>query len=497
MSDYEPTQENGVPAPATLVKESPEAAALPDKPVDELFVGKNLADVQGNILKGHGRPYVKCLFFRFKDGGAEKVRAWIGHLADEVITSAPRQLEETELYHNHGIPGGLFGAFFLSSAGYKYLDIALPVKRVEDPITGQRVSPFKDPATGELLPDAFSSGMKARQKLLNDPKQDEWESFFQSDIHAMLLLGDVDPGRLNEAAAREILGIKAATQAIHVEHGQVINNENGDGIEHFGYADGVSQPLFLQEDLKKVNENGQEKLSVWNPRAALGLVLVPDGNGTEPYSFGSFFVFRKLEQNVKGFKEMEEEMAEALRLQGHDAERAGALLVGRFEDGTPVTLQGAEGMHHPIPNGFTYQDDEAGLKCPFQAHIRKVNPRKEDQNRHRIARRGIPYGHRKPDFSDQPVKDVGLLFMCYQKHIEDQFEFMQVKWANNPNFDQKGVGLDPIVGQGTRTDQEYAFKWGKNEREKGKFNFGAFVTMRGGEYFFAPCLSFLRNLGNQ
>ncbi len=485
MSDYPSTPPNDATPPGA-------PGNLPDGPVDEPFVHQNLADVQGNILKGHGRPFVKCIFFRFKDGEAHAVRAWLRHLADGVITSAPRQLEETELYHKHRIPGGLFGAFYLSSAGYRYLGVKLPVEPAVNPGTGEPVSPFKDPDTGNPLPDAFAAGMKARQKLLNDPDPGGWETFFQSDVHAMLLLGDVDAGRLNDAAAREIRGIKSATEAAHVEHGHVINNEHGDGIEHFGYADGVSQPLFLKEDLEKVNRNGQEMLSVWNPGAALGLVLVPDGNGTERYSFGSFFVFRKLEQNVKGFKEMEEKMAEALHFEGQDAERAGALLVGRFEDGTPVTLQGAEGMHHPIPNGFTYQDDAEGLKCPFQAHIRKVNPRKEDQNRHRIARRGIPYGNRRPDFSDQPVKDVGLLFMCYQQHLEDQFEFMQVKWSNNPNFDRKGVGLDPIVGQGTRTEQEYAFDWGNNG--KGKFNFDAFVTMRGGEYFFAPCLSFLRKL---
>jgi Dyp-type peroxidase family len=310
----------------------------------------------------------------------------------------------------------------------------------------------------------------------------------------MLLLADVDPLRLNEAASKAIMDIKPVTKSVHVEHGHVLTNEHGDGIEHFGYADGVSQPLFLKEDVDKGNESGQENKSVWDPSAGLNLVLSYDGNGTGAYSYGSYFVFRKLEQNVKGFKKKEEEMADALHLEGHDAERAGALLVGRFEDGTPITLQGAEGMRHPIPNGFTFQDDGKGLRCPFQAHIRKVNPRTEDKNGHRIARRGIPYGNRQPDLGDQPTKDVGLLFMCYQQRIENQFEAMQAHWANDPDFNGPGVGLDPIVGQGDRTEQQYAFEWGKDEPEKGKFTFDAFVKMRGGEYFFAPSISFLKNL---
>jgi Dyp-type peroxidase family len=330
--------------------------------------------------------------------------------------------------------------------------------------------------------------------VLRHDRENPWEDYFESEVHAMLLLADVDPLRLNEAAARAIMDIKPVTKAVHVEHGHVLTNENGDGIEHFGYADGVSQPLFLREDVDKGNENGQENQSVWDPSAGLNLVLSHDGNGTGAYSFGSYFVFRKLEQNVKGFKQKEEELAEALHLDGHDAERAGALLVGRFEDGTPVTLQGAEGMRHPIPNGFTFQDDGKGLRCPFQAHIRKVNPRTKEANAHRITRRGIPYGSRKADFSDRPVKDVGLLFMCYQQRIEDQFEVMQAHWANDPDFGKPGSGLDPIIGQGLRTEQEYAFKWGKDGKEKGKFNFDPFVKMRGGEYFFAPSISFLKGL---
>ncbi|MBD0257039.1 MAG: hypothetical protein ICV83_15080 [Cytophagales bacterium] len=227
MSSIQQPPVNGAPAPAP---KAPVPAKQPSGPVPEAFVRQFLGDVQGNILKGHGRPYVKCLFFTFVNGNAKEaagpvVRGWIRRLADGVITSAPRQLEETELYHNYGIPGGLFGTFFLSSAGYRYLDADLPVP---------------PPFTGAADPDedAFAEGMKARQDLLNDPAKGKWETYFQSDVHAMLLLADVDPARLNEAAARAILDVKAVTQALHVEHGHVLNNEHGDGIEHFGYADG-------------------------------------------------------------------------------------------------------------------------------------------------------------------------------------------------------------------------------------------------------------------
>jgi len=67
-------------------------------------------------------------------------------------------------------------------------------------------------------------------------------------------------------------------------------------------------------------------------------------------------VFRKLEQNVWGFKKREEELAHDLGLKEEEEERAGALIVGRFEDGTPVTLSATEEteeMVKPVPTTLT------------------------------------------------------------------------------------------------------------------------------------------------
>jgi Dyp-type peroxidase family len=436
------------------------------------------SDVQGNILKGHGRTYARFIFLTFVAGAENGVKTWIASLVkDNLIVSATRQLRETDLYHAHGIPGGLFGAFFLSSAGYRYLG-------------------FTD---GQLEDPGFQEGMQQAGGRLNDPPPTKWEKGFRGTVHALLLLADDRLERLDAAVLAALSAVQPLTVpgGIHVELGNVLNNEHGDGIEHFGYADGVSQPVFIAEDLNRMVEKGLENPQLWNPEAPLDLVLVRDPYGRKENSFGSYFVFRKLEQNVKGFKTMEAELAGQLGLTGEAEERAGALLIGRFEDGTPVTLQGAEGMHHPIVNGFNYAYDPSGNKCPFHAHIRKVNPRGDSGNldkerSHRVARRGIPYGTRTPDFSDQPIKDVGLLFMCYQRSIGDQFEFMQRNWANDQDPAVPGQGTDPIIGQGDRHPQAYSFEWG--EAEKCPFAFAPFVTLKGGEYFFAPSLSFLENL---
>ena len=111
-------------------------------------------------------------------------------------------------------------------------------------------------------------------------------------------------------------------------------------------------------------------------------------------------MFRKLEQNVRAFKEREQQFAQALGLPEADAKRAGALVMGRFEDGTPVVLKATPDRSGPVPNNFTYEDDSHGGKCPFQAHIRKVNPRQEGVPR--IVRRGITYGTRDKEPQDNP-----------------------------------------------------------------------------------------------
>jgi deferrochelatase/peroxidase EfeB len=95
-----------------------------------------------------------------------------------------------------------------------------------------------------------------------------------------------------------------------------------------------------------------------------------------------------------------------------------------------------------------------------------------------------------------PTGGVGLLFMCFQSNIARQFGFMQKSWANNLNFVQPATGLDPVIGQKAAGDvasvQQWPPQWGKPGKKA--FDFGQFVTMKGGEFFFAPSLSFLRNV---
>lgn len=346
--------------------------------------------------------------------------------------------------------------------------------------------------------------MAARQ--LDDPPASEWEEHFGADIDALLIVADDSVTKVGNAAAVLTKGFEAAGISIAgIDAGHAlrsdpsVNEPKGRGIEHFGYVDGRSQPLMLAEDIaKETTQNGG--IDKWDPGFGPGeAALIRDPNGTTPDSFGSFFVYRKLEQDVAGFKKREGELAEALGLVDPDDERAGAMVVGRFEDGTPLIQSGFATDPNPTPNNFNYADDPQGLKCPFHGHVRKVNPRdaSAEQRSHLMPRRGIPFGDPDRDLEDEasfPHGGVGLLFMAYNQSLERQFEVTQRFWANSFDFpDGKATGRDVIIGQGVQPNPHWHPKYGVAGGEV-TFGFGDFVRMKGGGYFFAPSRGFLKAL---
>ena len=451
-----------------------------DKPIHEdqlKELREPLESLQGNILRGHGRDRSIHIFLSFNTGKRAKVKEWIKGLA-ACLTSAQRQLAEAERYRYHNMPGRLFMNFFLSAKGYEYLSLNQKDRLL-----------FND--------EAFLRGMQAAQHRLNDPPREAWEAGYQREIHAMVLLADDNETHLLQEATKLIDDVKPYAEICAVEHGRVMWHGR-DSIEHFGFVDNLSQTLLFQRDIERASQK-RDGASVWNPGAGPNVVLVPDPYGRREYDNGSYLVFRKLEQHVRAFKEHEQKLAQALGLTGEEAKQAGALVMGRFEDGTPIALQAAAGRS---TNNFTYDNDPYGQKCPFQAHIRKVNPRTPGIPR--IIRRGITYGERQkgpwdnPSLSELPVGGVGLLFMCYQKNIAQQFEALQYLWASDPRLPRgQAPGIDPVIGQPGGNgvgQQKWPAQW-DDPREKHKpFDFHGFVTFRGGEYFFAPSIYFLRNI---
>lgn len=474
------------------------------KPIDpaDTQVQQMLANLQGNILKGHGRDHTVHIFINLKTDDLKQTRARLVEVAGRVVTSALRQHAETEQFQKFGIPGSLFGSLLLTARGYRALGFT----------AAQLEAAFPEEPGDFGLKSNFREGMQAHLDELNDPPPSNWEKGYSTgEIDAMILLADDDEAFLLRQARSLISELEEFSNVLAVERGDALRTDSGEGIEHFGYVDGRSQPIYFTTDLEK-----EGKLDKWNPFEKLKIILVPDANVSEEDSFGSYFVFRKLEQDVRRFKIREEQLADALALKGEERERAGALAVGRFEDGTPLTLSQTDGFIPVKENNFTYQDDPDGTKCPFHAHIRKSNPRgdttgnfdplgDEAERSRRITRRGITYGtrNRHPDafqaLEDLPTEGVGLLFMCFQSSIANQFAFIQAAWVNNPKFARPllkpgapDTGLDPVIGQGKLSKQRWPLTWGGTGTKE--FDFGGFVTLKGGEFFFAPSIPFLKVL---
>ena len=455
-----------------------------------------LNDLQGNILKGHGRHYTSNLFLRFDEHRAAAARAFVSETSG-LVTTALHQLTQSHLYKMGQASTSTFFAFMLSAEGYAALgkQAALP--------------------EGE----AFRSGMKTRE--LNDDMA-KWDQHFKGRVDGMVLIAAETAEQRDRERDNFKARIAATNGAVRLlnprfeEDGNAIFNQpDNNGIEHFGYVDGGSQPLCLVEDIERERDQ-HGGIDVWDPTIALGQLLVRCPGGRLQVSHGSFFVFRKLEQNVRAFKRRKAELAEQIedrqgKARGSIGELIGASVVGRFENGTPETL--SDGAISPIPTGpigvknnFNFAADKNGLKCPFAAHIRKTNPRDDlaDSKTHLMARRGITYGVRTdlddPSLVTKPTGDVGLLFMAYQSSIEDQFEFTQRLWANNAQFLRPifgggdATGIDPLIGQprgpsGQRWPQSWNSKLTDGRPDD---DFSGFVTTKGGEYFFAPSISFLK-----
>lgn len=447
-----------------------------------------LQDLQAHVLKGHGRAYSTHLLLRFDQ--ADAARQWLQRVAGQV-TSAQQQLQASDDYQRSGRSGGLVTLVFLSHPGYQALQAA-PQSTPRDP--------------------AFVQGMARRRSLLRDPVTRSWDAHWREPPHAMLLLADSSSSALQRARSKLLAGLPPAVSCVGEEAGRALAStlSPGEGIEHFGYVNGRSQPLMLREDILRERDQ-RDGSSVWDPAFGLDIALVPDPGGAGPHSHGSYLVFRKLEQNVRAFRQAETTLARTLGLKGEDAERAGAMMLGRFRDGTPLVLQKAAGANKPVLNNFDYLDDPDGAKCPFHSHVRRANPRGESgalgisiehERAHLMPRRSIPYGQRSEAAdaeglrtSDLPVKGVGLLFMAYQSCIENQFEYLQALWAEGPVPAARGPGDDAAGGRRCPVSWSGRDAAGSHLQMRGKaLDMRSFVTLKGGAYFFAPSISALKSI---
>ncbi|KAK4450966.1 Dyp-type peroxidase [Podospora aff. communis PSN243] len=376
----------------------------------------------------------------------------------------------------------------------------------------------------ESTDPAFSRGMKEDGTSLHDSTI--VDAPFDSPnlvIHGLLKVAGNSPQMVNDL-------LEKIKKALNHDKKVIMDLPGGDkvpsridgatredrGKEHFGFEDGISQPLMAGIDTIPPAAKADDFTMVTDQ----SILIVTDETHTSIMPQrrpkwmhrGSFLVFRKLEQNVDAFHDLCEQNYKKFHLE--NAAHLAAKLMGRWPSGAPIavnTYATADAPHKDLEtvkrmNHFSYEPvhPPAPRLCPLSAHIRKTNPRvspgTNDGDRgfrfSRIIRGGIPYGK---EWKKGDGLKRGLLFSCYQGYIEDGFRHMQVGWCNDadfPNIRREKVGIDPIVGQhkDPNTMESLIIEARPGVEEKGQSLpiTPQLVTFRGGEYFFAPSIKALR-----
>jgi Dyp-type peroxidase family len=358
------------------------------------------------------------------------------------------------------------------------------------------------PETLGSFEEQFQQGMAARAHILGDrgPSAPEnWEQPFASpDVHIALMAMASTKESLDAeiAAAERLLEQHPGVRLIY----RLDLEQLPTGRTHFGYRDGIGQPLI--EGLGAAGRPGQ------GPAIQPGEFLFGYPNemggvstGPSPDVFGrngSIIAFRKLHTDVAGFRRFLKEQGET----PESEELLAAKMVGRWRSGAPLVLCPDQddpelGADPDRNNEFLYHtQDPDGLACPMGSHMRRAFPRdgleheRVAANIHRILRRGATYGPPLPEgVLEDDGAERGIVFILIGSSLHRQYEFIKTQWLQDGVFIGAPDEDDPLVGQG---DQTRTFTIPQRPVRRRVTGIPQFVTTRGGLYAFAPGINGLR-----
>jgi deferrochelatase/peroxidase EfeB len=330
-----PTAENSPQAP-TLNRPRVNASldlAQSNVDINHPIFEPMLRDFQANILKAHGRDFSYHIFLRLDPAKVAETKAWISKFANTRMTSAWTLEQGRRAYKTSGADGGAVFTLSLSATGYFALGFNV------DQLPKEQETPANSIVRDEA---AFANGAKGSAARLGDGVvQSDWDEPFRGNVDVLIIVADDRPDKAWQLADDIVREVAAFGTVLLNQKAHVLQRRVGASgllnIEHFGYADGVSQPLFFKVDI-----DAQGCREHWDDQEPLNLVLVRDPQGQDINSFGSFLVFRKLEQNVAGFMDAEEKRMPVIK-DGEgivNRDLPGAMMVGRFRNGNPLITSG-------------------------------------------------------------------------------------------------------------------------------------------------------------
>lgn len=438
----------------------------------------------------------------------------------------------------------------------------------------------------------FAEGMKARQDILGDDgvsAPEHWDPVWRDhltrrdkDVHIAVLLHARMPAPSANTPEAIALAFRLSQQGLDkgLRWLRQLISSTGDGVtilgghrgpdgelldyqdvqtvlengiptakEHFGYTDGIGDPVIagVPYDADRVAGRGKQmENGQWEPLAPGEFIF---GHLDEAQEYppaplprllarnGTYMVYRKLHENVASFDAfLEREAAKAYPFEG-GKELLAAKFVGRWRDnGAPLVsapdptakkafdqrfAAASAQEQDKMLSDFTYDQDMSGARCPFSGHIRRINPRASLEmghqagdvpgsfsrmtgafdtpgalaNRRRLMRRGLPYG----EVRDRSRNDGnhGIIIMLLNADIARQFEFVQQQWVNYGNDFHAGNDKEIILGNHS-ADTRFASKavlQVEPTSEQVPYLLGSIprlVETRGGEYFFIPGMTALR-----
>jgi deferrochelatase/peroxidase EfeB len=367
------------------------------------------------------------------------------------------------------------------------------------------------------FPEDFRSGAFRRCAEVGDTgssSPENWDyGLGQSGLHALVLFfAQTDEIRSSQAAQlRGTLLADNAWSEIAMLPGDVLPGATA----HFGYRDGFSQPTIDSgienpvPDKQPVAPSGEFLLGYPSQFDQFTYpVPIPDALGLN----GSFMALRILEQDCAAFDAL---LAESEGRFGISGELLAAKMVGRWRNGTPLSL--SPDSDSPVPalelsdmNQYDYAptdlnpgafNDRRGYRCPIGSHMRRGNPRGSTiagngGSRHRIVRRGVPYG--PPYDPSNPSDGIkrGLLGLFIGVSIKDQFEFLMSEWVNGSSFAPGIYGTtDPLLGNSPAGENTFVIPR-ENAAPLVIARFPQLVSTRGSAYTFLPSLTAIRFIAN-
>jgi len=519
---YGPRRSPHRPSLLPSIFEPPVYKAYPNKTVLDICVGAefqrprqpvidgpaaviDLADVQGNILKGYRAWKSTHLFLRVTKPG--KARRWLAKEFPSPNSMWNGVMNAQSWDTGHGVIKPAIAANVAFTAdGLRTL---MPWRE-------------QDLAT---FPAAFKQGALARaedngdiQQPANTGTEDDGSTQRtantwrfggpETQVDVVISLFGLNVAQQGNTA-RFIVACVALRDACASNGLHIVCEQEGSSptTELFGFKDSISQPRVAgTDDACKPDEVlpasspgefllGKHYLNVYGGPSLRDMPKDLASNG-------SFGVMRLYELDEDAFEKAASKGGTAA---GMDPDEVKARLMGRRLNGQPLSLGISPPAGPSSSNDFDYapsweypkvHDDRRGATCPLGAHIRRVNPRSAHvpglRHSRRLIRRGV--ATTLTSKSEEPPRK-GLLGLFFCADIERQFEFIQRHWIQDSAANSQRGTQDPIAGI-RRSDQPTPFELCPAMPGQAAVNIDVppLVTLHGSLYLFYPGLGMLKHL---